>query len=674
MNHGTTERLRNTRLRAQVKVLDLLLRASSLLGFAEGAVFEEATKGAFLSVFQSLGDSAVYARGSEFPELSALMASLGGQAHDVRFSRDLGKESWGSQSGMLSQIGACALAGFRVSGRRHVILLCGAPRWRGFRDSDEHVMALLLEGIRAHLERVHVEEELRRTDERFRRFFHLSQVGTAILSPEGTWTIVNARLASLLRRSADELSRLTWEDVTAPDELPRERLLFRRMLAGEQEGYRIEKAFLLPDGSRLPALISTRVLLRGEGEVDAVIALIEDLSERRRIETEHAQMQEQLLQTQKLESLGLMAGGIAHDFNNLLTGILGNAHLVQLELGETPEHTAHAPLHSLLDATQRAAGLTRQLLAYSGQRGLRARELGLSREVQELSSLLDSLIPKKIELRLDLGVQLPLVVADSSQVQQVIMNLVINGAEACGEEAGTVWIRTGTAFLEPFARGDFALAPPREGTYVWIEVLDTGQGMPAETLARIFDPFFSTKFTGRGLGLAAVLGIVRGHHGAISVRSTPGQGSVFRAYFPCAEDAGAGVDDGSGVQRQIALVIDDEPSVRGVCCAVLSKAGWEVHAAASGHEGLALGRRFDAQIAIVDMTMPDMDGVEASAGLRRLRPDLPILYMSGFAEGPTRQRLPAEGSYSFLHKPFTPAQFLQAIAEAIESHSPEGSK
>lgn len=660
-NKGITERLRDRRLKTQVRVLDLLQRSVGLLSLQQGVVCEPDPATGHLEVFQTLGSR--FRIGQRYPELDRLREHTASLNPAILLSRDLPKDS--GLRDQLQGVGAGAVGAFRVGGQSCLVLLFNPKTWRmGFDPQAENGFRLLLEGVRALIQRVQIEEELRRADTRFRRFFHLGPLGSAILSPEGHWTTVNGRLCSLLQRTRLELKELTWESLTLESDRPREGRVYQRMLSGEIDEYQLEKSFVLPGGGLIPVLATARILRRSNGRAEAVMVLVEDLTERRRAEEERGQLREQLLQAQKMESLGLLAGGIAHDFNNLLTGVLGNAHLIQLEL--SADHAANPPLEHLLEAGQRAARLTRQLLAYSGQRGLRMRPVDLSREVQEQSTLLDTLIPKRVELRLDLGVQIPAIQADEVQLQQVVMNLVLNGAEACQEKSGTVWIRTGSAFLDPLTPDDYALAPEVAGTYAWVEVLDTGTGMAPASLSKIFDPFFSTKFTGRGLGLAAVIGIVRGHRGAIKVTSTPGSGSVFRVFFPCSqvqEDPTPATR--AGHAQRLALVIDDEQAVRRVCGAVLRRKGWKVQVASGGQEGVALLRRIKPQLALVDMTMPDIDGVETCRRMREALPALPVLFMSGFAELSIRDRLPSSGDYGFLHKPFTPSQLLEAVNDTL---------
>jgi signal transduction histidine kinase len=250
-----------------------------------------------------------------------------------------------------------------------------------------------------------------------------------------------------------------------------------------------------------------------------------DITDRRRFERH-------LQHTQKLESLGLLAGGIAHDFNNLLTGIMGNASLGLTELPDSAPIRRN--LREIVSASERAADLTRQLLAYAGKGRFVLERIDLSQLVREIEPLIRTSIPKMVDIQLDLGAGLPSVEADPGQIQQLVMNLIINGAEAIGEaNPGAVVIRTETRDLDAEEiRREFPNDPLSPGSYVGLEVRDTGSGMDEATRNKIFDPFFTTKFQGRGLGLAAVSGIVRAQKGAIRVYSSPGRGSSFQVLFP----------------------------------------------------------------------------------------------------------------------------------------------
>jgi signal transduction histidine kinase len=265
-------------------------------------------------------------------------------------------------------------------------------------------------------------------------------------------------------------------------------------------------------------------VLKDDGNVVLRAAYCQDITDRK-------QLEQRVLETLKLESLGVLAGGLAHDFNNLLLSILGNAALVRDE--QPPASPAHGKLAAIIRAGEQAAVLTSQMLAYSGKGSVIVRPVNLSTHIRELTKLLRGSVPADVRLEFDLTDDVPLVEADPSQIQQLILNLVVNSAEAIGEQKGVIRIRTGEATIpDNPAPGDFGPWDPQPGRYALLEVSDTGAGMDDDTVSRIFDPFFTTKFTGRGLGLAAVSGIVRSYGGAITVRSKLNEGSRFRVFLP----------------------------------------------------------------------------------------------------------------------------------------------
>ena len=376
---------------------------------------------------------------------------------------------------------------------------------------------------------------------------------------------------------------------------------------------------------------------------------------------------EQMRNAQKLESLGVLAGGIAHDFNNLLVGVLGNAGLALLELPD--DSPARQPIRDIEVSAQRAADLTRQMLAYSGRGRFRVEPVDLSAVVEEMSQLLRRVISKQTHLSLRLGRQVPAVVADVTQLRQVVMNLITNASDALGETGGTVTLETGTVMANRAMLASTYLneeLPP--GRYVYLAVSDTGSGMDAATSARIFEPFFTTKFTGRGLGLAAVLGIVRGHKGAISVESAPGRGTRFRVLLPAtttmagSADAAPGAALGQGAG--LVLLVDDEEAVRGLARRVLERGGYQVLEAGSGEDALALLRDHPASVCavVLDLTMPGLGGEATLQQLRQIRPDLPVIVSSGYVpeEEGTMAGVP------FLAKPYRPSELVDAVKQAIE--------
>lgn len=386
-------------------------------------------------------------------------------------------------------------------------------------------------------------------------------------------------------------------------------------------------------------------------------------------------LEDQIQHVQKLESLGVLAGGIAHDFNNMLTGILGNTDLA---LQELPQTSVVRPwLDDVLASSRRAADLCRQLLAYSGKGRFQLMKLNISEIVNEMAEMMEVSISKKARVRNNCSTGLPLVEADPSQMQQVIMNLIINAAESLQEKNGSVTLNTGvmdcdSAYLQSTYIG--LTVPP--GRYVYLEISDTGCGMDPETLKHLFDPFYSTKFTGRGLGLAAVLGIVKGHKGTIKVYSEPDRGTTIKVLLPAVEgEAEEPSIAATAVTREklsgSILLVDDEPAVRRMASRVLQTMGLTVTLAANGHEALEMFRdpemKFD--LILLDLTMPRMDGEECFRELRRVNTDVAVVMMSGYNEQEVSQRFSGKGVTAFIQKPFRVQQLNEVIKDLLPKKS-----
>ena len=366
----------------------------------------------------------------------------------------------------------------------------------------------------------------------------------------------------------------------------------------------------------------------------------------------------------------MLAGGVAHDFNNLLTGILGNSSLALDNIG--PSHPNRPLIEEVMKAAERAAELTRQLLAYAGKGRFVMRTLDLSELVREISSLVQTSFPKHVYLRLQLADDLPGIDADPGQLQQIVMNLVINGAEAIGSQNGSVLVRTALQDVDRQYIGTMSSAGEllRPGRYVALEVHDTGAGMDEETLSKIFDPFFSTKFAGRGLGLSAVLGIVRAHKGALKVYSKPGQGTTFKVLFPAS--AGPVTNVAARVKRDLAgagtvLIVDDEEIVRTAARHTLLRYGYGSIPAQDGEAALEAYKNSPGKVALVllDLTMPVMSGEETLRQLQLVNPKVRVLLTSGYNEVEAVQRFAGKGLAGFIQKPYTAAALAGKVKEAL---------
>ena len=434
------------------------------------------------------------------------------------------------------------------------------------------------------------------------------------------------------------------------------------------ESLEFEHRVLLPDGNvRHLHVISTRDVA---ADADTIRGTVQDLTERIEAQEERARIAARMQESQKLESLGLLAGGVAHDFNNLLSGILGNADLALLDRND-PDAMVER-LGDIVEATQRAADLTRQLLAYSGKGRFIIKPVDMTDLVADMAQLLEVSVSGNTVLRTELASDVAAVEVDATQIRQVIMNLIINATEAVRHDRGQVVVRTGQRICDA---GFFDRLRPHAacepGRYVFVEVADNGSGMDPDTAARMFEPFFTTKFTGRGLGMAAVLGIVSGHGGAIDVQSAVGEGTTIRVFLPASDAAAesradlsrtAAVEDTGTV-----LVIDDDQAVLNLACRVLERFGFETCAASGGAEGIERFRERadDITLVLLDLTMPGMDGERVFSALRALRPDVRVVLMSGYDETDATRRFDGTDLAGFLAKPFLVDDLIACLHDAL---------
>jgi len=360
---------------------------------------------------------------------------------------------------------------------------------------------------------------------------------------------------------------------------------------------------------------------------------------------------------QKLESLGLLAGGVAHDFNNYLLAIMGNADLMDQDL---PVDSSHRKLlDEIRVAATRAGDLCNQLLAFAGKGQFQVQPLDLSATVGGMVGMLKVALSGKISLCLELTPDVPLVAGDSAQIHQVVMNLVVNAAEAIGDRSGTVTLRTGVCAAEDCQVAHWVLAPRgTAGSFVYLAVTDTGPGMSTATVTRAFDPFYSSKPQGRGLGLASVLGIVRSHRGGVGVDSAPGQGTTVTVLVPfragMAKQTTRDRAQASRHSGRTILVVDDDEYLRLLSKRMLGRLGYRVHVADGGPAALAACRELGADLdcVLLDLIMPGMDGTEVHAELRRLYPGLKVLLTSGYHEAEVSRRFAGHGLAGFLQKPY----------------------
>ncbi len=426
------------------------------------------------------------------------------------------------------------------------------------------------------------------------------------------------------------------------------------------------------DGRVLTVLLRAYASCGPDGRIEALVGVHTDITEQKRLEKERRELDARLHQMQRLESLGVLAGGIAHDFNNILMAILGHSELVLDEM--PPGSEGWESVREIRQAALGAAELCNQMLAYSGKGRMEKLDFHLDQLVKEMVQMLRTSISRKCTLHLVNPAVMPAMHGDVAQIRQIILNLVVNASESMGDNDGSITVTTDVAECpadRPFE--GYVVPIAASGSYVFLDVSDTGCGMSDETVQRMFEPFYTTKFTGRGLGMSAVLGIVKAHGGALRVQSEPGCGTTIRILFP--------VSSPDGIERKPAccgpdwtgkgtvLVVDDEAAVLAVTCKMLGRLGFDVLTARDGQEAVELYRDQGAGIELVlmDLTMPRMSGEEAFAELRRMNPEVRVVLASGYDEKDIATRFAGKGLAGGIQKPYT----LDKLASVLRNLFPD---
>lgn len=577
----------------------------------------------------------------------------------------IGKEAWGAWP----ELGVAPARRELERARREQVLVRveifapGLGRWYETSAYPQaHGLSLFSRDI---TDRKRAEEILREAEERLRLAPEAARIGI------WTYDLTTHRIA--FSSELERILGITPESfaVTPPalfrlihreDRVPTREAITRAI--EQRSSYETHFRYRHASGEMRWMLSRGKVCLDSFGLPCRVVGVGIDITDQRRSE-------DKLRHTQKLESLGVLAGGIAHDFNNLLVGIMGNAGLASESL--PVGHPVRDQLDEIVLAGQKAANLTRQMLAYAGKGKVALEQVDLSKLILDTERLLRSSLLKNVDLRLDLKTDLPCVEADAGQMQQVVMNLVINAAEAItDQQSGAVSVRTGRRHIDKaFTCGQLSGQEVAPGEYVVLEVEDSGVGMDEATQARIFEPFFTTKFLGRGLGLSAVLGIVRGHRGGLKVASSPGKGTTFQVLLPAVSESRALPDPCSADVKlrgnATVLVVDDESCVRKLAQSVLTKYGYTALVAEDAFAAMDLLRQTRHRIAVVllDLSMPGMSARQAVQRIQTGWPGTHILLSSGYGEEEVLAQFAGTKLAGFLQKPYTPLQLAEKIKTAI---------
>ncbi|MBS1765913.1 MAG: response regulator [Acidobacteria bacterium] len=508
---------------------------------------------------------------------------------------------------------------------------------------------LTMEVFRDLSKRRAAEKALQRSEQDFQRFFDMAPMPLVLSSTEDSQVLrANPLAIAMFEAEAADLSSMKASDFYVREQ---ERQHLREALfgSGRVDGIEID---VLTHKGRLRRVLASAALVTYGGK-DAILAGFMDVT--LRMKTEEA-----LRQTQKLESLGLMAGGVAHDFNNLLTALIGNMDLARMSLGE--DGPAEPFFEAMATTMRRAGDLARQMLAYAGQAQVEVRPVNLNDSIRELTGLLAASMSKKIELRLQLDENLPLLEGDPVQLQQVFLNLITNAADAIGTHEGVISVSSRAIQEE----GAEAMAE--------VEVRDSGAGMSPEVRARIFDPFFTTKASGRGLGLSTLLGILKAHRATITVESAPGQGSCFKIRFPVPAMSSLVKPSTStgpfsmNPMEGLVLMVDDEADIRMTAGSQLRRLGLEVIEAGDGREALSEVERHGGRLRLIilDLSMPRMDGAEALSRIREQHPGLPVILSSGFDPSQRMPELLKQPKTWFLPKPYRLSDLRKLVGEVLQ--------
>jgi len=467
-----------------------------------------------------------------------------------------------------------------------------------------------------------------------------------------------------------EPTRAFWESLIHPDDRERAIGALEAHVAGRTPNYEVEHRLRHKSGDWIWVLSKGKVLARDAGgQAQRMAGTHLDITARKAAEAERAQLEVQLRQAQKMEAVGQLAGGVAHDFNNLLQVINGYAEMALTDLD--PEHLAHGSVSEITRAGQRAASLVSQLLAFSRRQIMEPAHVDLNEVVAGLLKMLDRIIGEHIDLSFLPSRDLGTILADRGMLEQVLMNLCLNARDAM-PGGGTLTIETENVRIDRDYAETHAWA--QAGRYVLMTVTDTGTGMDAATLERIFEPFYSTKEPGRGtgLGLATVYGIMDQHGGVIRAYSEPGRGTTFKVYFPVVErratDVGTKIEGAAEGGSETILLAEDDVEVRELAQAILERAGYAVLTAADGEEALHVFRRRASEIdlVILDVVMPRLGGREAWERMRELEPGVPALFASGYSENAVHTNFVLDAGLSLIRKPFARDQLLRAVRLVLD--------
>lgn len=519
------------------------------------------------------------------------------------------------------------------------------------------------------------EAALLESESKLKAIFDKSEAGIIVLSPQGNITFANRRMAEMFGFTVSELIGSYYIDHVHESDKKSGYECMHKIIDGELKTVELERHYVRKDGSSFWGNLAGTRFENVDGSMRDQIIVITDITELKKAEEIKAALERQLIQAQKLESLGVLAGGIAHDFNNLLTVISGNCYMIKL----WPENAVKYA-EKIEETVDRAAELCRQMLAYAGKSSMIQYRMNLVGLAEEMVSMMKTTLPQNVIVKFARSVSTLIISGDSSQLAQIIMNLATNASEAIGDEQGEVAI----SLYEVIADAgrpieDFAGKLLPAGKYACLEVTDNGCGMDQETAKRIFEPFYTTKFLGRGLGMSAVLGIISSHGGALQFFSQIGTGTTFRIYFPLFLSDQTSGEIGSDEYHPeprwpigSILLVEDDEHIREIAKTMLGRLGYDVLEASDGVQALEVYRNHTADISLVitDIGMPVMDGYDLFRELKNCDPKLPVIVASGFGDAVVTSRIPQDEIAGFINKPYNYSKLRKALEKIFGVEKP----
>ncbi len=518
-------------------------------------------------------------------------------------------------------------------------------------------------------ERKQAERDLQKSEEKFRLAFYNSPIGMALCNMDGSIIQTNPVYCRMLGYTETELKKVTFKDVTHPEDLEKQMPYYEKCVQGEIDNYQLDKRYIKKDGEIIWVDMTVAITKDKAGQPRHALIMVKDITEVRMAEENRQRLESQLRQAQKMEAIGTLAGGIAHDFNNILGAIIGYS---EMAIFDTEKGSmVHSNIEQVLKAGHRAKDLVKQILAFSRKSEQDKKIILITPIIKEVLKLLRASLPTTIEIRQHIDPSLGAIFADPTQIHQVMMNLGTNSAHAMENTGGLLEVRGSNVDLDDEAASQYTGLVP--GRYIRLAVSDTGHGIDSKALERIFDPYFTTKTKdkGTGMGLAVVHGIVKGHNGGLKVSSKPGRGTLFEILFPrTASEMQFDTIQMNSLPsgNEHILFIDDEETLIDLGENMLTKLGYQVTAHTSSIEAIEVFKdspdEFD--LVISDMTMPNMTGEMVANEINKIRPNVPIIICTGFSEQLSEKKIDTLGIKGLLMKPLTISELAKTVRKALD--------